>query len=295
MASTLIQPNGQLAVLPPHEANPPWVFANALFHTIPLLVFPIIFVRSVFDKWFRHTSLGLYSAVASAREKGAWYCQDERLLRLLWKKASAKPYVGRLEFQVREGYCGSSTLRNILRSLGLDGERLPPQVRGESSPKRWCPQIEETARAFQEGNDVEERFELKTSVLNGSVPYDKFLQSLRERIADKNTRVACNFLRSALFGFERSRLVPLNLMIAVFGGHFSPIVGIVERSDLEGGGWTDGERGEENDPLVAVFDTNAKYGGVYFVRARALHRAVRAVDVSKNEPRALIFVERRKL
>merc|ERR1719401_1370563 len=143
MAATLIQPNGQLAVPPPHEVNPSWVWVYALFHAIPLLVFPIIFVRSVFDKRFRHTSLGLYLTVASAREKGAWYHQDERLLRLLWKKDSAKPYVGRLEFQVREGYCGSSTLRNILRSLGLDGERLPPQVRGESSPKRWCPQIEE--------------------------------------------------------------------------------------------------------------------------------------------------------
>ena len=57
MASALIQPNGQLAVPPPHEVNPPWVLANALFHTIPLLVFPIMFVRSVFNKRFRHTSL----------------------------------------------------------------------------------------------------------------------------------------------------------------------------------------------------------------------------------------------
>ncbi|EJK68258.1 hypothetical protein THAOC_10581 [Thalassiosira oceanica] len=45
-------------------------------------------------------------------------------------------------------------------------------------------------------------------------------------------------------------------------------------------------------PLVAIFDTNAKYGGVYLVSARKLHGAVGAVDVFANEPRAVILVEK---
>ena len=212
---------------------------------------------------------------------------------------SAKVYLGSLEYQMQEGYCGSSTMRCILRSFGMKDDKLPPQKRGETAPPRWCPHIKETAEEYQKENQEDSfQFELKTKIVSGDVSYGEFIRTLKEGLAIPNVRVACNFLRSALFGFETCRLVPFNFLISLYGGHFSPILGLVDRPD----GCDDDASGEEKkdesgddlavDPLVAIFDTNAKYGGVYFVSARKLHGAVAAVDVFANEPRAVILVEK---
>ena len=45
-----------------------------------------------------------------------------------------------------------------------------------------------------------------------------------------------------------------------------------------------------DEPLVAVFDVNHKYGGAYLVPARRLYEAIHAKDISTNKSRALIFV-----
>jgi hypothetical protein len=105
-------------------------------------------------------------------------------------------------------------------------------------------------------------------------------------------------------GFERVRYVPIYMVAALFFGHFSPIIGIIERNDNGGGGIinnTDEYEGiinntdeyDDDYPFVAIFDTNHKYGGVYLTPARKLYNSVKAIDVSSNTHRAIVFVERK--
>lgn len=300
---SLIQANGQHAGLIVPEKKPPSIFFYMFMQTLPFIIFPVFTLKSMFQRRFRHfpfTSFSLYRTIRESREKEQNYHQDPALLKELWKMPSAKAYLGSLEYQMQEGYCGSSTMRCILRSFGMKDAKLPPQKRGETAPPRWCPHIKETAEEYQKENQEDSvQFELTTNIVRGDVSYDEFERTLREGLANPNVRVACNFLRSALFGFETCRLVPFNFLISLYGGHFSPILGLVDRP----GGCDDHASGEEKKdesgddpaaagPLVAIFDTNAKYGGVYLVSARKLHGAVGAVDVFANEPRAVILVEK---
>ena len=301
---SLIQANGQHAGLIVPEKKPPSFFFYMFMQSLPFIIFPVFTLKSIFQRKFRHfpfTTFGLYRTVQESREKEKEYHQDPALLKELWKMPSAKAFLGNLEYQMMEGYCGSSTMRCILRSFGMEDAKLPPQKRGETAPPRWCPQIKEIAENYQKDSQEDNgvQFELTTNVVKGDVSYGEFLRTLREGLANPNVRVACNFLRSALFGFETCRLVPFNFLISLYGGHFSPVLGVVDRP---GACDDDGVSGEEKkdevgddplvDPLVAIFDTNAKYGGVYFVSARKLHGAVGAVDVFANEPRAVILVEK---
>jgi hypothetical protein len=126
---------------------------------------------------------------------------------------------------------------------------------------------------------------------DGGVGYDEFVSTLRNGLANKNVRVACNFLRSALMGFEGKlgRYVPSRLIISLFGGHFSPILGIIdgEDDDIRMNG-----REYDDYPYVAIFDTNHKYNGVYFAPARRLYDAVKTIDVGSKKHRAIIMVEK---
>jgi len=142
----------------------------------------------------------------------------------------------------------------------------------------------------REHSGDDETVEFSTKIVRGDVGYDEFPLSLREGMANANVRIACNYLRSALFGFERIRYIPANLIITMCGGHLSPILGIIE-NDNEGVG---GNKIEDTNPLVAIFDTNHNYNGVYFVPARRLHEAVRSFDFSNRGPRALLLVEKNK-
>ena len=78
--------------------------------------------------------------------------------------------------------------------------------------------------------------------------------------------------------------MPINFILSMLGGHFSPILGIVEREGKEDG----------DNPFVAIFDTNHKYNGVYFVTAKKLYDAVSTVDLFANTHRAIILVEKKK-
>lgn len=179
---------------------------------------------------------------------------------------------------MREGYCGSATQRCILRSFGLSWDTLPPQKSGDSNPDKWCPHTTQIAKDQSKDN---ESIELSTRIIPGDVSYDEFLSTLREGLANKNVRIAANFLRSALTGFEKVRYVPCHFIVAMYGGHFSPILGIIENEE------------DKNNPFVAIFDTNHKYNGVYFVPAKRLYDAVRAIDLTANKHRAIVLVERK--
>ncbi|KAL3826813.1 hypothetical protein ACHAXA_000639 [Cyclostephanos tholiformis] len=272
--------------------------------------------------------------------------QDPRLLRLLWRTSSGRAYYRAVangddqrgggwggntttttatsataaaaaaatptrheplvEYQVREGCCGSATHRCVLRSLGLSHADLPPQSHGESKPETWSEDIARIARDSSNGRLILSTRIVRPGEYENGVGYDEFVSTLREGLTNGNVRVACNFLRSALMGFEGrwGRYVPSHLIVSLFGGHFSPILGIIDREDvvredggvgevdlMGGGGMRDDERYEDY-PYVAIFDTNQKYNGVYFAPARRLYDAIRTIDVGSNKLRAIILVER---
>ena len=77
-----------------------------------------------------------------------------------------------------------------------------------------------------------------------------------------------------------------------------PILRIVKKEDdicevEEVGGKKEDERSNGREINNGdVFDTNHKYGGVYFAPARRLYDAIRTGDVGSNRHRAIELVEK---
>ncbi|KAL7527695.1 hypothetical protein ACHAWF_002272 [Thalassiosira exigua] len=300
-------PSHQLVVAPPPH-QPTTLGQLLLLYVLVPIFFPLLFAykylsEGPFRSTLPSTIRNLYGVISRStlrpisRQR---YYQENALLKQLWELPSARAYrENGVEYQVKEGFCGSATLRCVLSSFGLSLDELPAQVQGATDPEKWCANICRQAEEYQNrpGCDDSSKFELETRIVKGDIGYDEFVSTLKEALVNENVRIACNFLRSALMGFERVRYVPTNFIFAMFVGHFSPILGILDGKDAAREDETkDGDAGDNNNPLVAIFDTNAKYGGVYFVPARRLHDAVRtvAVDISSNERRAIVLVEKKK-
>jgi hypothetical protein len=133
---------------------------------------------------------------------------------------------------------------------------------------------------------------IETEIVRGDCSYDVFLQTIR-RVHNDNERVVLNFLRPALFGLQRPFWwLPTHLMFGLFGGHFSPIIGVLEQNHSTDTTTTTTTTTSTNDnnPLVAVFDVNHKYGGAYFVPARRLYQSVQAKDAMSGQSRALVVL-----
>ncbi len=138
------------------------------------------------------------------------------------------------------------------------------------------------------------KMELETTIVGGDVEYEKFLEILRETTKrNEKCRIAANFLRPALTGFPGLRFLPMNCILGLLGGHFSPVLGLIERETVDQMDSTISEKIEGDNPLVAIWDTNHKYGGAYFVPARRLYQSVHALDLSSNKNRALIVAEKK--
>merc|ERR1712224_1008121 len=93
-----------------------------------------------------------------------------------------------------------------------------------------------------------------------------------------SSRVAINYLRPALFGFKRPKWLPFHFIVGLFGGHFSPVIGVLDNDD------------DKDNPLVGIFDVNHTYGGAYLVPAKLLYKSVNAVDIATETSRAVIVV-----
>lgn len=213
------------------------------------------------------------------------------------------------------------------------------QTGGESKPELWCEHVKlmtssttaastATSATATATNDTTEQqvvvdsrndeYYIETTIVYGSnVTYSQFKSILQTALSNTNVRIACNYLRSALTGFELDGLWkyhPLLILLKLYGGHFSPILGMLDAADDNDDGDGDQSGGEEkkkeieeedgneedegaadNDgPFVAIWDTNAKYGGAYFVPCRRLYEAVSSVDVGSKKSRAIILVEKKK-
>jgi hypothetical protein len=236
------------------------------------------------------------------------YFQNLKLLSKLYQQQpSAKVYLDHnaLEWQFIEGYCGPATLRCTLASLGVPSELLPPQVRGPMGPEMFVQRLQaaltasSTTPAHEDKKPNDETNnntnatlssahhfhfpKIETEIVRGDCSYDIFLQTIR-RVKNDKERVVLNFLRPALFGPQRPMWIPTHLLMGLFGGHFSPIIGVLENYG------EDDDDQESDNPLVAVFDVNHKYGGAYFVPARRLYQSVQARDVMTGQSRALVLV-----
>lgn len=245
---------------------------------IPILAPFMLVYKSIKDDKFRRDFLSIYKAVNEApRIQHQPYYQPRDLIAKLWKLPSAQHYVRNraLEYQNSEGYCGRATLRVILQSFGgavLPSHLVPPVQRGETKPEKWCEDVQQLVQ------DSEDQVRMETDIVRGDVPYTEFLRTLERIETSPNDRVALNYLRPVLFGFAWPKYFITNFILGVFGGHFSPVVGIIR------------ENQPKDNPLIGVFDVNHKYNGAYFVPAQTLHESVKAKDLGNSKSRALVVV-----
>jgi len=103
--------------------------------------------------------------------------------------------------------------------------------------------------------------------------YVAFLEQLRlVNHPSGKYRVGANFLRGAIFG--PAGYWPATQMLALLGGHFSPVVGFFEGK-------------QHAEPQVALFDVNDSYG-LCMVPARRMFDAVYTIDLMTGSKRGLV-------
>jgi len=169
-----------------------------------------------------------------------------------------------VEYQTREGYCGSATQRSVLRSIPQVSEiafEIPPTKSGRSSAEKWAKTTDETTNGYTQ-----------CTVVYGSDGYDAFISAIK-KVNDPKYRVAVNFLRSPLFEFNKPWWLPVNYVLGLFGGHFSPCIGYLEDQNL-----------------VAIFDVNHNYS-TFLIDAKRLYEAVATHDQTTGKTRGLVVVE----
>jgi hypothetical protein len=255
---------------------------------------------SVQQDLFRTINYAQQHPINSKEDKRRY--QDPQLLSRVYQLPSAQPYLqrGALEWQPREGFCSGTTVRCILKSFSSIPTPLVPSVMTSSGGPRTaedvCKAFETIGREETLGNN--NNIHLETHLLrpdDQTLSYESFLKELQANLQDPNTRVAINYLRSALFGWSLPwywwPVAPVSLILGLFGGHFSFILGILPPPSLSSSNNTKNDNNDDDDePLVAIFDVNHKYGGTYLVPAKRLYHAVKAQDATTKLSRALICV-----
>ncbi len=252
---------------PPHPpATSSWNAwaTRALIHLLTAVgIFPCITYYLLFR---REDFLSILRKARQETIKNKEFYQDDKLINKVVQSPVAQAYIqGGLEYQLREGFCSSATIRCILKSIpNMSYENIPPVKGGASIPTIVKNNIDNATNGLT-----------KTTIVYGSDGYDAFRQVLK-KANDPRFRVGANFLRSPLFGYISPWFVPFHFILGLFGGHFSPIIGYLEDEDL-----------------VAIFDVNHTYGGIYLVESQRLFGAIDTIDLSvKNKiTRALLVTE----
>jgi hypothetical protein len=267
------------------------VIMFCLYHIVFPLLLPPIIIRTAFKLGFRAITsniMDLHKTVSNAHLQPIDYLplisppqtqadtntntntnnkeldNYKHLIGKLWTKPSAQHYIknNALEYQKSEGYCGRSTLRNILKSFpSFPQDLIPPQSGGASHPSKWSKVIHDLA----EEHDCKMP-NIETTIISGDIPYKVFMEEIRNALDDPGCRIALNYLRPALVGFRSPAYIPVFWMLSLMSGHFSPIIGII---DVEGNGQEhqrerereqEQEQEQERERMIGVFDVNHKYG-----------------------------------
>ena len=271
--------------LPKH----PWL--QVIFKlALNTIVFPICFIPLFLDSIYK-TSLksfiknmkDAYHLVTKANTNSILdqkYNTSPKYMSKLWSTKSAQQYIqnNALEYQVMEGHCGPCTLRNILKSYAnIPRQVLPPTSAKPFTPKSWNDLLQRIGQEHECKLPV-----LEAEIVSGEVDFETWLNEIKSSLQNEKCRVAVNYLRSALVGWKRGAFIfiPVNSILSLISGHFSPVVGMLEK---------DKANGIEED-LIGVFDVNAEFGA-YLVPARILYDSIHVHDLTTGKSRAMVIVK----
>lgn len=179
---------------------------------------------------------------------------------------SSRKYIesNALEYQRSEGHCSFATQRVICKSIpAYPVAKIPSET-------SYGPT---TATAFAQR--LTDDYHCQSSVVYGSAGYDVFIEALKKANDADSYRVTVNFLRSSLFGIPSPTWLPSSWFTMRVGGHFSPVLGYLEKENL-----------------VAIFDVNHKYG-IFLCDTERLYDSVSTVDMMRQDgqTRGLVVTE----
>lgn len=237
-----------------------------LIKIVVVTVFNLLSPFALFTFTFLRGTSTMQSLWRLARQPAIDYTNsgESELVQKALSLPTAQVYLkeNALEYQITEGYCSVATQRNILKSIpGFPRDKVPcPKTGGPSTASAICESLSAISG-------------YRTEVVYGSEGYETFRRALRHSNNPEKYRIAVNFLRSSMFGIGTPTWLPSSILLAFCGGHFSPVLGYLE---------------DEN--LVAIFDTNHKYG-FYLCDAKRLFNAVNTVDVTNGSTRGMIVMD----
>lgn len=255
---------------PPVKINLPVVKEpepQALKRIFALTIFNVLSLPFLSFCWFKSGTQTMLDLWRSSKQPAIDYINigESDAVEKALKLPSAQVYLNQnaLEYQIQEGHCAVATQRNVLKSIpNFPSDKLP------------CPEKGGGPSTIQEfAQDITKQSGYPTQVVYGSQGYEAFVNALKQSNDAQRYRVAVNFLRSSMFGIKSPVWLPSSWLLAICGGHFSPILGYLEK-----------------EQMVAIFDTNHKYG-FYLCPTKRLFDAVNTVDVMHGRSRGLIVVD----
>lgn len=187
----------------------------------------------------------------------------------LLAKASSMPVACLYEpllYQPQEGYCGQSSLLNVVRSIPTRSHlfRLPARP----APMEAA-EVRDMAAALQEFDPA---LRIKSASFLCNLPLAEFRAQMRD-LNNPAVRIIANFLRAPLFFNDPDDAKKVPLLLRLFGGHWSPLGAYLPEEDL-----------------VLVLDTNEQYGN-YLVPTQRLWEAVNTRQIYDGNSRGLVRVE----
>lgn len=192
-----------------------------------------------------------YAGTASI-ETDARY-RDPRLMRSAWSLPVARAYAaGGFEYQANQSFCGPTSVADLLKSIGRRTDQKQAIAGTRYNP---------VGGFLIRGLTLDQLADILAQRLGHPVQVvrDPSLEGFRgwmRRANDPGQRIIVNFHRGPMFGRGH--------------GHFSPVLGYLEREDL-----------------VLVGDVNASYRP-YLVSSERLWRAMDTVDTDTGKERGLI-------
>jgi hypothetical protein len=261
---------------PPEKGAFMTFFKMLIFSVLALILAPVLAIFMVVKG-----SKGLsdvWRKVMSSKPLDRNAMRPKEVEKVIWNSEVGALYAKAVEYQIREGYCSSATSRCILKSYNVARSSsnqipVPAQISKPDTPEGFKQKLDAIVTASGEPY-------LNVTVVRGSEKvgateedhYKAFLATLK-LVQNPKYRVACNFLRGALFG--PAGYFPAQILISLLGGHFSPIVAYLD---------------DREEPLCALFDVNADYGLV-LIPARNLFSATRTHDLTTGNARGLVVTE----
>jgi len=269
-----------------------WLARQLLFSVLAFIVLPAVLVYAFVKRGAELTYVWHHVMRAPALDKSTTTnLQDtDAASSIVWKADSNRggaAYAATLEWQTREGFCSVTTMRCVLKSLKAGfpelsvGVGVPPVKSGPDDPEGHCRKLLAAANA-RGAADVAVEVEIVRGAGKGDggeeeealeeEHYASFLKTLAlVNHPSGRYRVAANYLRGALFGPES--WWPAHVLLALLGGHFSPIVHF-----------------DACNETLHIFDVNAAYG-LCVVPARKLFHSTRTVDIVAGKCRGLVVTK----